>query len=629
MSLPFEPRASKLMVGLEIHQQLGTATKLFCSCPIIKSEVLPFSFRRRLRPTQSELGQIDPAAVFEFNKGKVNLYEWSPDSSCMVDADDEPPHEVSPDALETTMLIAEMLGSTQVDEVHVMRKIVIDGSNTTGFQRTAVVALGGAIATEGGEVAVQTITFEEDSSRVLGEDESSRKFALDRLGVPLVEIALAPITGGPDEAEALAFSLGRALRSTGRVARGLGTIRQDLNISVMGGEVVEVKGVQKLNLIAKVVRYEAVRQMGLIKISEELKKRGISKVSATTVDATPVFGATKSAILKRTLKNGGVVHCVAVAGMAGLLGAEPFAGIRLGKELAEVARTNGLGGVIHSDEFAKNDITSQEASALLALSRSDAKAGLVLVAGDRLRVETVAKLVSARLSRATNGVPGETRAATEDGETRYLRPRPGAARMYPETDIPPIVVTEEQRRAVKKMLPVPWREKVRSYSERYSLSGELALQLYDSDNSRLFEELAPETKLEPSLVASILIELPTRLSREGIDESRMGDDVLRSVVRALGEGKFAKEATIEVMRTIGKGDAKSVDEAIDKLGITGLSEAELRKIVAEVIKKNKPLIAEKGERSFSVLMGEVMRVARGRVDGQRVSAVLKEAMKAR
>jgi len=309
------------------------------------------------------------------------------------------------------------------------------------------------------------------------------------------------------------------------------------------------------------------------------------------------------------------------------LGLEHFPGIRLGKELAEIARTNGLGGVIHSDEFAKQGITENEAAALLALTGADAKAGLVLVAGEAAeRVQTVSELVAERLKRAPIGVLGETRAATEEGETRYQRPRPGAARMYPETDIPEIVVTDEWKRSMKKLLPVPWKEKVAEYTKKYSLSEEAALQLYDSDNSKLFEELAAKLKLEPSLIASMLVEIPVRLSREGIEESKVTAEELTAVLVAVDAGKFAKEAAIEVLRSIGKGEALSVDEAVSKLGLTGMSDLELEKIISGVLQRNKAVIQEKGDRAFSVLMGEVMKLARGKVDGQKVSRLLKHAL---
>ena len=177
-----------MLVGLEIHQQLNCSTKLFCACPPLKSEVLPYRFDRRLRPAQSETGRIDPAAIFEFSKAKSNTYFWSPESSCLVEADEEPPHPISGEALDAALVTAKTLGANVVDEVHVMRKIVIDGSNTSGFQRTAVVGLGGSFTVDGAKVGVQSVTVEEDAARILGQDARSRHYALDRLGRSVVGV---------------------------------------------------------------------------------------------------------------------------------------------------------------------------------------------------------------------------------------------------------------------------------------------------------------------------------------------------------------------------------------------------------------------------------------------------------
>jgi glutamyl-tRNA(Gln) amidotransferase subunit E len=549
---------------------------------------------------------------------------WSPESSCLVEADEEPPHPMNVNALETTLLISLMLGAKVVEEIHVMRKIVIDGSNTSGFQRTAVVGLGGRLNFDGKSVGVQSLTVEEDSSRVLGEDSECRRFGLDRLGVPLVEIALDPMVGYPEDVESAALQLGRALRSTGRVARGLGTIRQDLNVSVMGGEVVEVKGVQKLNLIAKVVRYEGLRQMGLIRIAEEMRARGIVSVNCRTTDVTSVFSSSASPVLRNITRSGGRVLCVTAEGLAGLMGHEPFPGIRLGKELAEIARTNSLGGIIHSDEFRKQKISENEESELRKLAGSSDKDALILIAGPEDRTAVVSELVAERLGAVQKGVPKETRAATDDGETRYLRPRPGAARMYPETDIPEIVITEEWLAELAKKLPVPWEERVRSYVDRYSLSPELSLQLYDSGDAPVFEKLASELSLDRSVIASVLVEMPARLVREGVDESKLSDDLLADLLRSMDRGDFAKEAAINVLRSVCRGEAESVQAAVKNLGLTGLGEDELRTIIDQVVEKNRAIVSEKGERSFSVLMGEVMKVARGRADGQLVSKLLRE-----
>ena len=620
-----------LKVGIEIHQQLGTSEKLFCSCPPLKSEELPLTFERRLRPSQSELGRIDPAAVFEFNKGKSNLYRWNPESSCLVEADEEPPHPINVEALATVVIISQTLGSRVMDEVHVMRKIVIDGSNTTGFQRTAVVGLGGSLAFgKGKRVGVQSMTVEEDAARVLGEDDRSRHYGLDRLGVPLVEIALDPIPDSAEDVESAALQLGRILRSTGRVARGLGTIRQDLNVSVMGGAVVEVKGVQKLNLIAKVVRYEAARQLGMIRIAAEAKGRLPGAMKCEVKDVTNVLAATNSTVLRRVLGfEGSSIYCVTAPGLAGLIGFEPFPGVRLGRELGEIAKSNSIGGVIHSDEFVKQGITAAEDAALRRSVGADDKVGLVLVGGEVERASTVAQLVKERLEAVTEGVLRETRAATESGETRYLRPRPGAARMYPETDIPDIVITPGWAAELMTQRPVPWEAAVRTLSEKYSLSGELALQLYDAEAVPLFERLAKRLRLEPSVIASTLVEAPARLSREGIDEARLTDELLSSLLEGLSAGEFAKERSYDVLRSVAKGEAASIVEAARMLGITPIDDAELGRIVDRVLERNSSLIHERGDRAFSALMGEVMEVARGRVDGAKVSSMIRSKMKER
>ncbi len=628
MDFQFDPAKIGLRVGLEIHQQLASSTKLFCACPVTKSEALPYSFDRRLRPAQSETGRLDPAAVFEFSKGRSNVYRWNPESSCLVEADEEPPHPLNEEAVEIVLLVSNILHSNILDEVHVMRKIVIDGSNTTGFQRTAVLALGGHLEVDGSVVGVQTVTLEEDAARILAEDAKARYFALDRLGVPLVEVALDPVTGTPEYVGEVALSLGRALRSTGRVARGLGTIRQDLNVSVMGGSVVEVKGVQKLNLIPKVVAYEASRQMGLIRLAEELRKKGVAEARVSSKEVSVVLKDTSCGVLQRALKARGKVVCVSAEGFAGLLGWEPFPGIRLGKELADVARANSLGGVIHSDEFANQGISAQEDDALRKELGCDKDAGLVILAGDHEIVDKTVGLIKQRLEQALDGVPAETRAPTDDGETRFMRPRPGAQRMYPETDIPDIVITSQRAEAVQRRLPEPWTSRVKRYEKEYSLSEDMALKVYDSDRAPLFERLSRQTRLEPSLVASLLVDVPARLAREGLEEEAIGDAILERVLRAVGDGRFAKEAATDVVRLLAKGEAKELEAALGLLGLTSMSSSDLEALVDRVIRSESKLIAERRDDAFSPLMGEVMNQVRGKVDGQEVSRLLRERLRA-
>jgi glutamyl-tRNA(Gln) amidotransferase subunit E len=617
--------ADGVRVGLEVHQQLASPTKLFCACPTTKSEEFPYHFERRLRPAQSELGRIDPAAIFEFSKAKSNVYLWNPESSCLVEADEEPPHPLSDAGLDSALLTAKTLGSNLVDEVHIMRKIVIDGSNTAGFQRTAVVGLGGSIKVDGTLVGVQSVTLEEDAARILGEDESSRRFALDRLGVALVEVALDPIAGDPELVGKVALHLGRVLRSTGRVARGLGTIRQDLNVSLKGGKVVEVKGVQKLNLLPKVVEYERMRQMGLVRVAEKLKEKGFKRIKCRAKDVTGAMSGTSSKVARRELLDGGKIVAVVASGLGGLIGWEPFPEVRLGKEVAEVARANSLGGIIHSDEFRRQGVSEAEEAKLRAELRCGAEDALVLVAGPPTLVDRCVPLLIARLEEATSGVPAETRAATEAGETRYMRPRPGSQRMYPETDIPNITITAKRRGDLAEHVPEDWQAKVARLGREYSLSEDLAIKVYDSDMSTEFEELSRRLHVEPSVVASVLVDLPSRLAREGVPEIALGLPVLAEVLRAVDSGRTAKEAIPDILKAVGS-RGLSVSEAINALGVQLAGESQVRSVVDSVVQKHRPMIEERGEAAFSVLMGEVMKELRGKADGAAVSRILREEL---
>ena len=614
-----------ILVGIEIHQQLMCRTKLFCSCPPVKSDEFPYTFERKLRPAQSETGRLDPAAVFEFAKGKSDVYLWSPESSCLVDADEEPPHPVSEEAMDSSLIVAEALGSSIVDEVHVMRKMVIDGSNTGGFQRTVVVGLGGGFAVDKTKVGVQSVTLEEDAARIIGEDAASRKFALDRLGVALVEIALDPIPGDPELVGKVALHLGRILRSTGRVARGLGTIRQDLNVSAGGGKVVEVKGVQKLNLLPKVVDYEARRQRGLNLVSKKLKEKGIRKVECDAKDVTAIMADSGSRIVKEGVANGEKVVCVRAKGIGGLLGWEPTPGIRLGKEVAEIVRANSLGGIIHSDEFLSQGILENEIANLRERMHSGSEDALILVVGPEETLLRVAPLIGARLAGAVGGVPPETRSATDSGETRYMRPRPGSQRMYPETDIPDIVIGGAKLRSLSRSVPRNWEGVVRDLRRRYDMSEDLALKLFDSGLTGEFESLTESLKLAPSFVASILVDIPARLAREGVPEEALTSSILGEVLAAVDSGAVAKEAVPEILHAVGTRKL-SVAQAIQSLGLVGADESQIGAVIDRVIRERKDLISEKGEGAFSALMGDAMKELRGKADGAKVGRMLKERL---
>lgn len=628
VALP-DPKTLDLKVGFEIHQQLGTPSKLFCNCSCKEAENYDRIFMRRLRPTQSELGAYDPAAMFEFSKMRASEYHAASGTSCLVEADEEPPHEVNSEALDSALIFSLALNSRIMDEIHVMRKIVIDGSNTSGFQRTMLVAAGGHIDVSGKKVGVQSICLEEDASKVLGEGDGSRKYGLDRLGVPLVEIALEPVTGKPEEIMQVALTLGRLLRASKRVARGLGSIRQDVNVSVRGGAVVEVKGVQQLDQLIKVIEHETARQHGLVVIAEKLKEKGTneSSIGDRTEDVTGVMGKSQSKVVKKIMSGPDpIFRAIRIAGFAGMLGFEPYPGIRLGKELGELVRFYDLGGVFHSDELPNYGITQEEVDAVKGRLDLNEKDAFVIIGGPKDRVAYATDAIVRRLKAALIGVPAETRAATVDGRTVFSRPRPGAARMYPETDIPTIPVTGKKLESLAGSVPKPWDEVVDGLASRYGLNKKVASQIFDSDYLVVFEEIAGSTSVQPTFIASKLTEDVTSLQRQGGDSSMLSDGAIADIFKRLDAGAIAKESVALIFEKLMKKESATVDEAISALGVSSIGDDELSTALDRVIADNMTVIKEKGMGALSMLMGRSMAVLRGKADGQKINVMLKEKL---
>src|SRR2546428_104204 len=364
-------RALGLKVGLEIHQQLATH-KLFCEdVSALVDTADGQRFRRRLRPTQSELGEVDAAALEEAKRRLTFVYEATP-NSCLVEADEEPPHPPNPAALDIALEIALLLNARPVSEVDFMRKIVIDGSNTSGFQRSALVALDGWLETNGKRIGVPTILLEEDAARKLGEAGDEVVYRLDRLGIPLVELATTPNIETPDEARDVALMFGSLLRATRKVKRGIGTIREDLNVSIEGGARIEIKGVQELRMIATFVEREVERQVMLLAAAAELKKRNIRSVPTDVRDVTAVFHKTESKVVRTALKKGGVVLGWALPGFAGLLKG------KLGPELAAHARIARLAREYRIHEQQARQLVQEGSDAAFeAIAREFGEAKLV------------------------------------------------------------------------------------------------------------------------------------------------------------------------------------------------------------------------------------------------------------
>jgi len=461
--------------GLEVHQQLE-GKKLFCSCDTRNSDQEPdVKFERRLRAVAGETGEVDIAAKHEMQKGKKFIYEADSDDTCLVEYDEEPPHELNKQALETTIKIALMLNAKIVDEIQVMRKTVVDGSNVSGFQRTALVAQDGYIQTSLGQIKIPTICLEEEAAQKLEESNSHVRYKLDRLGIPLIEIATSADIKNNEHAKEVVAYIGMVLRSVG-VKRGLGTIRQDVNVSINKGARTEIKGFQDLRSIPKVIDHEINRQLNLIKQNKKLNK--------------------------------------------------------------------------------------------------------------------------------------EVRKVEKDFTTSFLRPLPGAARLYPETDVKPVTIDKKYIEKFKKQLPKLLTHKEEDLEKKYKIAKDLAKELIGND---IFEALVKKyNKIEPQIIAHTLINIPKEINtRFKEDISKLDKEHFDEVLDYLNKGKIAKEAIIDLLVK------KIKNEKIELEEFTGIS-------IKEIEEDIKKLIDEKKGLNIGAYMGILMGKYRGKIDGKKIMELLKK-----
>ena len=620
-----------LTVGIEIHQELATKHKLFCACPPMLNKGEPdYTFTRKLRPSQSELGEIDPAALFEFLKGKTIIYEADHETNCLVEMDEEPPGPLNREALDIALIFSLMVDAKPIDEVQVMRKTVVDGSNTGGFQRTSVVSLGGAVTLEGKTYHLEQVAIEEDAARKISEQGDTITYRIDRLGIPLIEITTAPEMHTPTEAQKVAARIGGILRATGMVRRGLGTIRQDVNVSIRNGAIIEIKGVQDLGMLSTVVEYEAERQSKLLEVKEELQRRGVdpNSVSGDIVDASELFKDTGSKILKAALKRKGVVYAVKLPGFNGLTGTELCPGRRLGTEMSDHAKfKGGVRGIFHTDELPGYSITEQEVDALRKIMNAAPEDAVVIVADSPGKSRKALEAVVDRAHQTFKGVPAETRAANQDGTTRYIRPRPGAARMYPETDVKPVQVTGGYLSALAGRLPEMPEERLKRFMADYELNDKLASQVVDSEYMELFEKLAA-TGVNPTLLAVTLTEELTRLRRDGVDVDTLTDQQITGAFMLVKDGSTAKESLPEMLQWLAENPGKTAGDASKALGFEMMSEAEVKQIIDALVLEKSDLISERGMRAMGALMGLAMGKVRGKADPKQVQQMIQAAVKA-
>ena len=465
--------------GLEIHQQLE-GKKLFCSCPAINSTKEPdIEVKRKLRAVAGETGEVDVAAKHETEKDKYFIYVSNSEDTCLVEYDEQPPNPINQELLDVALEIALLLNAKIVDEVQVMRKTVVDGSNTSGFQRTALIAQNGYIETSLGKVRIPIICLEEEAAQKLKGSKEFAKYRLDRLGIGLIEIGTAADIKNAEHAKETASILGMILRSTGKVKRGLGTIRQDVNVSIAKGARTEIKGFQDLKSIPKVIDYEVNRQLRNIKKGEKIEE--------------------------------------------------------------------------------------------------------------------------------------SVRKAEPDFTNSFLRPMPGAARMYPETDVKPVIITKQRIENIKSQLPELLTDKIDNFEKKYKILADMAKELIHRQD---FENYVNKfKKLAPPAIAHVLINIPKEIKKRfNLDISKLMDKDYEEILKYLDEGKINNEAALELFIK------KIKNEEIDLGKYESVSAEDLESEIKEIVVKKPGL-------SIGAYMGIVMGKHRGKVEGKKVMEILRRIMK--
>ncbi len=474
-----------LKAGLEIHQQLDTGRKLFCSCSaFLRNDEPDFFVRRKLHAVAGEMGKVDVAVEYEASLGREFVYYGYNNNTCLVELDEEPPHFIDERALDEVLKIALLMNCELYSVVQIMRKTVIDGSNTSGFQRTLLISHDGYIETSFGKVGIQTIALEEDAARLVGDKKGKEIiYRLDRLGIPLVEISTKADLKTSEQIKECALKIGEILRAC-KVKRGIGTIRQDLNISIKGHDRVEIKGFQEPRIMSKTVEFEIDRQL------EELKK---------------------------------------------------------GKKT------------------------------------------------------------------------GEVRNVLDDGRTEFLRPLPGKARMYPETDLPLLKIAREKINRIKKELP-KLKSEIRNELRKKGLNEELInLVLTSSELLDEFSVLIEVYRKDANLVGKMVTlwrrEFAKKSGKSFEDvKGTLTERVFESVLEYVRDGKLDIGHVKEVLWKILQG--RKVEEAlhVERVGDDEL-EVKIRKII-----KEKPGLRENS------YMGIVIKEFGDKIDKRKAMEIIKRVL---
>ncbi len=645
-------QALGFMCGLEVHQQLHTRSKLFCRCPAgVYSARVDAEVLRHMRPTLSELGQYDGTALMEFKTRKEIVYRLSRGSVCTYEIDDTPPFEIDPEAVKISLEVARLFGLELVQELHVMRKQYLDGSIPTGFQRTAMVGLHGAIpfaASElgpGRQLRIRQLSLEEDSCREVSDRGHRITFVTDRLGMPLVETVTEPDLLTPRDVQRGAALLAQVARCSGKVRRGPGAARQDVNVSIAGGRRIEIKGVSSHRVLPRLVHTEAFRQLALLRIRAELERRGLVpellpdppagpawETSRLVVDARSILRKSEFAPVREAHERGEMICAVRLPRFRRLLAQRIQPGISFARELSErvrvIACLTATPFMIHSD-VVDYGFKGSRWNQLRAATRAEGGDAIVVVWGPADDADTAAREIIARAREALDGVPAETRQAHPDGTTGFERILPGPDRMYPDTDTPPLPIPDAWVADIR-LAERPWQRSARY--QALGLDPAAADRLAAAPWAELYDAVAPPAGMPARRLAAALekrlpaLWLPLPAKR---GEGRGGGadpDRLRALVHALAERPVLAAAFEDLLAEAIRHPEESIAGLL--AAYPPVSEAELDRALAMVDAARSRLRSGDPAAAVRWAMGQVMASLRGRIDPAELRARLAPRMEA-
>ncbi len=614
--------------GLEVHQQLLTEKKLFCNCPAghyqdkYNAEIL-----RHMRPTLSELGEYDGTALMEFKTKKDIIYRINYDTVCTYEMDDTPPFQINEQALDIALEVGMLFNGYIVDELHIARKQYLDGSIPTGFQRTAITAVGGHIPYKDRTINLIQMSIEEDSCRETSDIGHKRIYKTDRLGMPLIETVTYPEMKTPDEVAEVNNILRELVRSTGKVRTGIGAGRQDVNVSVEGGTRIEIKGVPNIKRIPLLCYNEAMRQWNLLRLREELHARGINgeTFNANYTDVTKLLRKTAYQPIHNAIIQGMKVNCVLLKGWNGLMNWQTQTDTYFSKEISDrvrvIACLTTLPNIIHSDRWSET-IAAADWKNLRKVMNATKDDALIIVWGADDDAEMGAKEIIIRAKEATIGIPSETRQAHWDGTNGFERILPGPERMYPDTDLPPKPISDERKNRIRSQMPERIWDRTKRYLE-IGVPSDIVRDLRISKLANLFDKVVNELNISPKFASVALIQFPKRLKKMRLSTIALTEEVYFNIFKLITDNKISHASVFPIMKKIAETGIFSEEYIINLK-----KEEELIKVIERTKLIFKDMKINKAEKRDDLFICFLMNELRGTADGSLIAKLAKEILNA-